>query len=234
MNTALILAGGVGQRVGADIPKQFLEVKGTPIMAYTLSVFQKHQDIDEIVVVCVDGWHDEVLSYKEKYGISKLSKIVSGGRTGMESISNGIFALLPEAKTDDVVIVHDAVRPLIDESLITDCIEKCVRYGNGCASIPLQETIVKTSDGLSGKINIDRSEVMRVQTPQAYKYGVLHDLYTQAKEKGITDSVYVNTLMMEFGNTIYFSKGSTFNIKITTPDDLGLFELLLTPRTFTK
>ena len=225
MNTALILAGGVGQRVGGDIPKQFLEVRGVPVIAYTVNAFQQNPDIDRIVVVCVDGWADEVMSYRDRFGISKLEKTIPGGWNSMQSISNGIFGLALAG--DDIVIVHDSVRPLISQFVISDCIEKCRTYGNGCASIPLQETIVRTSDRISGNVNIDRSEVMRVQTPQAYRYNDLLKLYTDARRMGITDSVYVNTLMMELGGTIFFSQGSTFNIKITTPEDLRMFELFL-------
>lgn len=225
MNTALILAGGIGQRVGGEIPKQFLKIKDIPVMAYTLNAFQNNPDIDSIAVVCVDGWSDEVLSYKERFGISKLDRVIPGGKNSMQSISNGVFGL--DLADDDIVIVHDAVRPLITQDIISDCISRCREYGNGCASIQLQETIVRTKDRISGNVNIDRSEVMRVQTPQAYRYGDIRDLYSRARDAGITDSVYVNTLMMELGGTIYFSKGSTFNIKITTPEDLSLFEIFL-------
>lgn len=227
MNVALILAGGVGQRVGSDIPKQFLEVRNRPILTYTLSVFQDHPDIDRIYVICVEGWIEEVKSYRLKYGMDKLDGVIVGGRTGMESIMNGIFGIRDKVSDDDVVLVHDGVRPLIDASIITDCIDKCKELGNGCAAIPLQETIVRTEDRISGKVNIDRSEVMRVQTPQAYRYVDLFDLYSEAQRKGIKDSVYVNTLMMELGGTIYFSKGSSFNLKITTKDDISMFDLLL-------
>jgi len=227
VNVALILAGGVGQRVGLHIPKQFLEVRGKPILAYTLSVFQNHPDIDKICVVCVDGWEQEVESYVERFGITKLIKIIKGGDSNMMSIRNGVYGIGDIADKNDIVVVHDGVRPLIDGSIITDCIEKCKEFGNGCASIPLQETIVRTEDRISGKVNIDRSEVMRVQTPQAYRFDDIYGLYSEAERVGITDSVYVNTLKMELGGTIYFSKGSSFNLKITTRDDLEMFDLLL-------
>lgn len=227
MNTAVLLAGGVGQRVGMDIPKQFLKVHEIPIMVYTLSVFQNHPDIDRICVVCVDGWKDEVESYKHRYGITKIHKIVPGGKTSMESIANGVHSVAEDASEDDIVIIHDSVRPLITEEIITDCIAKCKQYGNGCASIPLQETIVRTEDRICGNVNIDRSSIMRVQTPQAYKVLDLNNVYLEAEKQNITDSVYANTLVMELGGTIYFSEGSIFNIKITTREDLELFELML-------
>ena len=227
MNTAIILAGGTGQRVGGDIPKQFLTVDDIPILAYTLSVFQNNQDIDQIVVVCVKDWENEVFRYRDEYGISKLVRVIPGGTNSMGSISNGVMGIADLMGDNDIAVIHDSVRPLITSEIISDCIRVADINGNGCASIPMQETIVKTDDRISGKINIDRSNIMRVQTPQAYRYGLLKGLYTKAAEKGITDSVYTNTLMLELGGTIYFSKGSTINIKITTPDDLKLFKSLL-------
>lgn len=227
MNTAIILAGGTGQRVGGDIPKQFLTVDDVPILAYTLSAFQNNHDIDQIVVVCVKDWENEVLRYRDEYGISKLIRVIPGGSNSMGSISNGVMGISDIMDDDDIAIIHDSVRPLITSEIISDCIRVAEIDGNGCASIPMQETIVKTENRICGNINIDRSNIMRVQTPQAYRYGLLKRLYTRASEMGITDSVYTNTLMLELGGTVYFSKGSTINIKITTPDDLKLFKSLL-------
>ena len=227
MNTAIILAGGTGQRVGGDIPKQFLTVDDVPILAYTLSAFQNNHDIDQIVVVCVKDWENEVLRYRDEYGISKLIRVIPGGSNSMGSISNGVMGISDIMDDDDIAIIHDSVRPLITSEIISDCIRVAEINGNGCASIPMQETIVKTENRICGNINIDRSNIMRVQTPQAYRYGLLKRLYTRASEMGITDSVYTNTLMLELGGTVYFSKGSTINIKITTPDDLKLFKSLL-------
>ena len=230
MNTALILAGGTGQRVGADIPKQFLRIQGIPIIAYTLSVFQSHPEIDRIAVVCVDGWEDEILRCKAEFGIETLYRIIPCGSNSMESISNGIDALAEDCGPDDIVVIHDSVRPLINDSIVSDCIRVCKTHGNGCASIDMQETIVRTSDRISGNINIDRSDIKRVQTPQAYKVGIVKRLYDDAREKGITDSIYTNTLMIEMGGTVFFSKGSSLNLKITTIHDLDIFEALLNLR----
>lgn len=227
MNTAIILAGGTGQRVGGDIPKQFLTVDDVPILAYTLSAFQNNHDINQIVVVCVKDWENEVLRYRDEYGISKLIRVIPGGSNSMGSISNGVMGISDIMDDDDIAIIHDSVRPLITSEIISDCIRVAEINGNGCASIPMQETIVKTENRICGNINIDRSNIMRVQTPQAYRYGLLKGLYIRASEMGITDSVYTNTLMLELGGTVYFSKGSTINIKITTPDDLKLFKSLL-------
>lgn len=230
MNTALILAGGTGQRIGADIPKQFLRIQEIPIIVYTLSVFQSHPEIDKIAVVCVEGWDDEILRCKNEFGIDKLYRIIPGGSNSMGSISNGIDAVAEDCNPDDIVIIHDSVRPLIDKTIISDCIRVCKAHGNGCASIDMQETIVRTSDRISGNINIDRSDIKRVQTPQAYRVGLVKGLYDEARSKGIADSIYANTLLIEMGGTVFFSKGSTMNLKITTVHDLDMFEALLNIR----
>lgn len=227
MNTAIILAGGIGKRIGNDVPKQFLEVDGEPILAYTIQAFQDHEMIDRIVVVCVSGWEDKVREIKERYGLSKICCIKPGGKNSMESISNGIFGIENVSSPDDIVIIHDSVRPLIDEETITDCIEVCKKYGNGCASIPIQETVVRTEDHISSSVNIDRSDIMRVQTPQAYRYDIVNKLYRDAYKMGIRDSTYTNTLMMQLGHPIYLSKGSVINLKITVIDDINLFNILL-------
>ena len=227
MNTALILAGGVGKRLGKDIPKQFLKVNGKPILAYTAQVFQNHDEIDRIVIVCVSGWEDEVENIKTTYGLDKIIRIIPGGDNCMQSISNGIFGIEDITSPDDIVIIHDSVRPLICKEIISDCIAVCKKHGNGCASIPVQETIVRTDDRISGNTNIDRSNVMRVQTPQAYRYDLVSKLYKDAYEAGIEDSVYTNTLMLHFGHPIYFARGSVFNLKITMVNDIDLFSIVL-------
>lgn len=227
MNTAIILAGGMGTRIGTRTPKQFLEINDVPIIVYTLSVFQKHKDIDKIVVVCLKDWEKKILKFKTEYNITKLERVISGGKNSMESISNGISGIADMMNRDDIVVIHDSVRPLISFDIITDCLKICKKYGNGCAMIDLQETIVKTKDHISGNININRSDVKRVQTPQAYNYGLVNDLYNEAHQLGITESIYTNTLLLELGGTIYFSKGSEMNLKITTPKDLDIFRILL-------
>ena len=145
----------------------------------------------------------------------------------MESIAKGIRGISDYMGDDDIVIIHDGVRPLISEDIITDCIAVCREHGNGCASIRMQETIVRTEDGKSGNVNIDRSDVMRVQTPQAYRYADALGMYDEAERRGIRDSIYANTLLLELGGTVYFAKGSTFNLKITTAEDIDHFEAIL-------
>lgn len=227
MNVALILAGGHGSRTAQDIPKQFMNVYEKPLIVYTLENFEKHPDIDEIAVVCIDGWHEVLRAYARQYGITKLKWIVSGGGDGQESTRNGIEALREVCGEKDVILVHDAVRPFLPAEVITDAIVKCRQKGSGLSAVRCQETIVRTEDGISGQEGIARTEIMRVQTPQAYLYGKALWAYEEAECRGITGEVYINTLMLRLGEKLYFSYGSEKNIKVTTVDDLELFKALL-------
>lgn len=229
MNVAIIIAGGSGARMGQDIPKQFLNVYDKPVLLYTLQGFQEHQQIDAILVVCIDGWHDVLRAYAKQFGINKLEWIVSGGETGQESIRNGVYALENICSDDDIVIIHDGIRPLVDESVLTDVIEKCNQYGNAVTSLPYNEQIFVVDDEISTVKYIPRETLRRVSTPQAYKYGKLLQAYKTAfKEKiGIYGSSYTNTMMVELGERLYFAKGSDKNIKLTTKDDLEMFKAYL-------
>lgn len=229
MNIAIIIAGGVGNRMGANIPKQFIEVKNKPILAYTLESFQKHPLIDAIEVVCIDGWEDDVWAYKEKYGISKLKWLTKGGSLGQESIRNGVFYLKDKVHDEDNIIIHDGIRPLVDKSVVNDVLEKCNMYGNGVTSMPYNEQIFIIDDDISTIKYIPRETLRRVATPQAYKYKLLFDKYVEAFDKkiGIYGSSYTNTMMVELGVRLYFAKGSDKNIKLTTPGDLQIFEAMI-------
>ena len=226
MNIAIIIAGGVGSRMGQDIPKQFINVYDKPILVYTLEGFQKHPLIDAIEVVCIDGWHDVLWAYAKQYGITKLKWVVSGGKTGQESIRNGVYHLEGIAKDDDVIIIHDAIRPLIDETVLSDVIVKCKQYGNAVSSLPYNEQIFVIDDEISTTKYIPRETLRRVSTPQAYQFGRLDEKYHEAFEKeiGIYGSSYTNTMMVELGERLYFAAGSDKNIKLTTKDDLEMFK----------
>ena len=226
MNIALILAGGSGKRTEQDVPKQFLNVYDKPIIIYTLEIFQKHPDIDGIIVSCLEGWEEILRAYAREYKIDKLKWVVTGGENGQASARKALQALKDVCGQEDVVIIHDAVRPMVSGDIISDCIVTCKRHGNGLSAIRCQETIVQTDDGLSGSVNIHRDDIMRVQTPQAYFYDKAIWAHTIALEKGITNAVYTNTLMLELGEEVYFSKGTTKNIKITTIEDVEIFKAL--------
>ncbi|MGI6713970.1 MAG: IspD/TarI family cytidylyltransferase [Bacilli bacterium] len=226
MNYVIILAGGIGARVNAGIPKQFIVVDDKPIIVYTLEAFQEHPDIDAIVVVAVEDYLDEIWKLVKQFKLNKVKMVIAGGATGHLSTQNGVFALENIAKEDDVVIIHDAIRPIVPHPIIDDLLRVCQEKGNAVSSLAMQETVILTQDQKSGKESLDRKYVRRVQTPQAYHYGDLLDVYQTAKKKGITDSVYCNTLFIDFGHTLYFSRGFSNNVKITTTDDITLFKAL--------
>jgi 2-C-methyl-D-erythritol 4-phosphate cytidylyltransferase len=230
-NIALIIAGGSGSRMGQDIPKQFLNVYDKPVLVYTLESFQNHPQIDEIEVVCIDGWHDILRAYARQFNISKLKWIVSGGKTGQESIRNGVFNLEGKIGENDNVIIHDGIRPLVETSVLSDVIAKCNQFGNAVTSMPYNEQIflVDEEDENTTTKFIPREKIRRVQTPQAYKFSLLDEKYHEAFEKqtGIFGSHYANTMMVELGVKLHFAAGSEKNIKLTTKDDLELFKAYL-------
>lgn len=226
MNVALLLAGGSGLRTEQDVPKQFFNVYEKPIIIYTLEVFQKHPDVDAIVVSCLDGWQEILRAYARDAGITKLQKIVQGGENGQASARNALRELKTVCREDDIVIIHDAIRPMVSPDIISDCIVKCRQYGSGLSAMRCQETIIRTEDGIKGNEGISRNDIMRVQTPQAYLYKKAMQAHEEALERGITNAVYTNTLMLELGETLYFSKGSAKNIKITTMEDVEIFKAL--------
>ena len=228
MTTAIIIAGGVGNRMGQSIPKQFINVYDKPILIYTLEGFQKHPMIDAIEVVCIDGWENVVWSYAKQYNITKLKWIVKGGNTGQESIRNGVYNLEGKVSDDDVIIIHDGIRPLVDAEVLTDVINKAQVLGNAVTSMPYNEQIfvVSKDDENTTTRFIPRETLRRVATPQAYKFSLLDEKYHEAFEKeiGIYGSHYTNTMMVELGVRLNFAAGSDKNIKLTTKDDLEIFK----------
>lgn len=229
MTIAIIIAGGRGNRMGQEIPKQFIHVLDKPLLMYTLEGFQNHPQIDAIEVVCIDGWQNMVWAYAKQYSIDKLKWVVTGGNSGQESIRNGVFELEGKCDEDDIIIVHDGIRPLVDKAVLSDVIATCLRYGNAVTSLPYNEQIFRIDDEISTVEYIPRETLRRVSTPQAYKFGKLLWGYREAFEKGIGiyGSSYTNTMMTDLGERLYFAAGSEKNIKLTTKDDLELFKAYL-------
>lgn len=238
MNVAIIIAGGVGSRMGREIPKQFIKVDGKTVIAYTLEGFQRHPLIDAIEVVCIKGWEDVLMEEVRKYGISKLKWVVEGGASAQESIRNGVFNLEGKCSPDDIVVVHDGIRPLVDEDVLTDVIETASKYGNGVTSLPYNEQIfvVSEEDPSTSVQYIPRETLRRVSTPQAYRFDLLDSKYHEAfeTETGIYGSSYTNTMMVELGVRLHFAAGSDKNIKLTTPDDLAIFKGYLSRKNETE
>ena len=228
-NIAVIIAGGVGARMNFDIPKQSISVNDKPIIIHTLSAFQKHPSIDAIEVVCLEGWHETLKAYAKQSGITKLQWVISGGNSAQESIRNGIFNLEGKCSPDDIIIIHDGIRPLVDEAVLSDVIVKCQQYENAVTSLPYNEQIFIADDDTSTTKYIPRETIRRVSTPQAYKFSLLDEKYHEAFERGIGiyGSSYTNTMMVDLGVRLYFAAGSDKNIKLTTKDDLEMFRAYL-------
>ena len=229
MNVAFILAGGTGHRMGQDIPKQFINIYDKPVLLYTLEGFQNHPMVDAIEVVCLEGWHDVVWAYAHQFNITKLRWVITGGESGQESIRNGVYHLESVCEENDIAIIHDGIRPLVDCSVLTDVIQVCMEKGNAVTSLPYNEQIFIKDDEESTTRYIPRETLRRVSTPQAYRYGKLLWAYREAFEKkiGIYGSSYTNTMFVELGERLYFAAGSDKNIKLTTKDDLELFKAYL-------
>lgn len=227
MNIALIIAGGTGARMHQNIPKQFLTVNERPVIVYTLEAFQKHVEIDAIAVVCISGWEQVLWAYANQFNITKLKYVIPGGENGQGSIRNGVYELEKHFDKDDIVLIHDAIRPLVSAEIISDCIVKTKQYGCGIATIPCAEAMLQTDDGEVSTGSYPRNNLKRTQTPQGFSIGKICDLHRRALEQGITNSVASCTLMIEMGEQVHFSAGSEKNIKLTTVEDIDIFKALL-------
>lgn len=225
--TAIILAGGKGTRVGANIPKQFIEINGKPILAYTLEVFERNPLINDIIVVCIEGWEEVVRSYIQTYSISKLCKVISGGQSALESIRLGINAL--ESKDNDIIVLHEGVRPLVDADCINNVINDSKKYGAAISATPLTDHVVQT--GLNGELAyIPRENTFRTATPQAFRFSSLVNAFAESDKTGIgKESAFIGTMMIDLGKKVALSKGSEKNIKITDPADIWFFSHNLDP-----
>ena len=228
MNIALIIAGGVGARMNQDIPKQFINVYDKPVIVYTMEAFQKHPNINAIEVVCLDGWHDILKAYAKQFGITKLENVVSGGKTGQESIRNGLYDIHSRhSAPDDIVLIHDAIRPMLSAEIISDNIRVCREKGNAITVIPCTAAMLKTMDGVSSVSQVPRDNLKITQTPQTFFVNEIVEAHREALEKGITNSVASCTLYIELGRELFLAVGSEKNLKLTTAEDIEIFKALL-------
>lgn len=226
-NIALLIAGGSGSRMHQDIPKQFLTVNERPVIVYTLEAFEKHPEIDAIAVVCIEGWEQVLWAYAKQFNITKLKYVVPGGENGQDSIRNGVFELEKHFDLYDIVLIHDAIRPMVSAEIISDNIRVAVEYGNAITVIPCAEAMMQTENGMTSVGSYPRDRLKRTQTPQAFHIGEICDLHRRALKAGVTNSVASCTLVIEMGGQVYFSAGSEKNIKLTTIEDIDIFKALL-------
>lgn len=227
-NIALIIAGGVGARMHQDIPKQFINVKDKPVIVYTLEAFQNHPNIDAIEVVCLEGWHDILRAYAKQFNITKLENIVNGGETGQDSIRNGIYDIATRYKDDDdIVLIHDSIRPMVSADIISDNIRVCRQYGNATVVIPCTSVMLGTEDSIVSETQIPRNNLKITQTPQAFFLKELLEVHAEAVKMDLLPSIASCALYIEMGKKVFLSKGSEKNIKITTQEDIEIFASLL-------
>ena len=228
-NIALLIVGGSGNRMGQDIPKQFMHVDGIPVIIHTLKCFQQHPDIDSIAVVCLFGWETVLRAYANQFLIDKLKWIFPGGKTGMESIHNGIYGLKEAGcDDDDLVLIHDSVRPLLSQEIISNNIATCKAYGYAITGIQCREAILESEDGFVSSTSIPRDKLIRTQTPQTFRLSNIIKVHERARELGIKDSVASCTLIAEVGGIdMHIVPGSEKNIKITTVEDLEILKSLM-------
>jgi 2-C-methyl-D-erythritol 4-phosphate cytidylyltransferase len=227
MNVALIFGGGTGQRMqNSAKPKQFLELYGKPIIIYTLDIFQNHPQIDRIVVPCVAGWLDYLWKLVKRFGITKVGKIVQGGRNSHESKLFALHAMKDMCQPDDIVLMHDAVRPLITPKLINDNLE-CVRqYGNAITVDPFTETGVTSRSGNTVDTTIERDKLFIAKAPQSFYYRDVLDAHIKAETMPDKITIDTCTIMAALGKTLHFVTCDSCNIKITTPEDYYIFKAI--------
>lgn len=226
-NHVIILAGGIGSRVGGPMPKQFLSLNDKPVIVHTLENFERNPQITGITIVCVKEWIEYLKEMLIEYKIEKVTEIIEGGETGHDSTRNGIFSLRSKLSDNDFVIIHDAARPILPQAAINNMLEVAHEKGNASLAIPCYETVIYTDDGKCGDKQLDRSSIMRIQTPQAYNYSSILKLYEMAEKENKHDFVYADLVLIYYGQTVYFSKGFPNNIKITRKEDIPLCKALM-------
>ncbi|HGD5269592.1 TPA: 2-C-methyl-D-erythritol 4-phosphate cytidylyltransferase [Streptococcus agalactiae] len=231
MNIGVIFAGGVGRRMNTKgKPKQFLEVHGKPIMVHTIDIFQNTEAIDAVVVVCVSDWLDYMNNLVERFNLTKVKAVVAGGETGQMSIFKGLEAAEQLATDDAVVLIHDGVRPLINEEVINANIQSVKETGSAVTSVRAKETVVLVND--SSKISevVDRTRSFIAKAPQSFYLSDILSIERDAISKGITDAIDSSTLMGMYNRELTIVEGPYENIKITTPDDFYMFKALYDAR----
>ena len=227
MTVGLIIAGGTGRRMGQDIPKQFLHIHDKPVIIYTLECFQRCDLVDGIVVSTLPGWIDFVKAYANQFHITKLRDVVAGGETGMESIHNGLMAVSRFAPQDAAVMVHDGIRPMVDEDILRDNLRVYHEKGNATTVIPCAEVMFHSPDPSKSDTVLNRDEIWRTQTPQSFQLGELLAAHAESHIRGLPPATASCSLYASLGKTVYFSKGSEKNVKLTTMDDIDIFKALL-------
>lgn len=228
MNIAVLLAGGIDPTFKMDIPKQFVNVYNRPIIVYTMEIFQHHPEIDAIMVACIPGWENMVNAYAKQFNIGKLRWVIQGGKCGQETSKLAVDKLMEFCREEDIVVIHDAIRPMVSDEIISDSIYTCKKKGMGVAAVTSMDNVMMTDDGMTGKLSISRYSFRRIQTPQTYPLGALKQAHEEAVYKNIRDENDTNSMISRLGRNVSFSKGSDTNLKINTVEDVAMFRALYT------
>lgn len=227
MNTAIILAGGVGSRMGVNRPKQFLMVQDKPVISYCFDIFQNHKDIDKIVVVVSDKWKSFVEEYAIKYGVGKICGYAPAGETRQHSIYNGLKCIDENAHGTDIVIIHDAARPLVSDEIISDCIQGATDFDGAMPVISVKDTVYQSADGKSIDKLLKRAELFAGQAPESFKFDKYYEIHNSVTDEEIGNTAGSSEIAYRHGMEITMVKGSERNLKITTIEDLETFETIL-------
>lgn len=226
MVTAIILAGGVGSRVGAGRPKQFIEVLGKPVLAYTIEIFQNNSQIDAIEVVCHKKWKEYLMGMIEQYGLSKVKWIADGGDTFQDSVMSGINNLKDTIKPDDYVMIQYGAAPFTSDKIVNDVIRVMKDKGSAITATPCYQLLGSNDENATSKTWVDRDKYIQIACPYGFRFDYLLNVYERAKKKGLIEKVepHTTSLMYTLGDRLYQAYGDQTNIKITTKEDLALFE----------
>lgn len=227
MNTAIILAGGVGSRMGVDRPKQFLMVNDKPIISYCFDIFQQHNEIDAMVVVVSEQWQGFVEENAVKCGVSKICGYAPAGKTRQHSIYNGLKCIAQNAPGTDIVIVHDAARPLVSDRIISDCICGATEFDGAMPVITVKDTVYQSADGKKIDFLLKRSELFAGQAPESFKFKKYYQIHNEVTDEEIGATAGSSEIAYRHGMEIRMVKGSERNLKITTIEDLETFETIL-------
>ena len=224
MNIAIVLAGGTGSRMSLDMPKQFAVVKGKPIMAYTLSVFQNSPLVDSIYLVSHKEYFEQSKSIIEQYNINKVRDIIEGGQTRQESVFNALKQM--NAKDDDIILIHDCARPLVDEQIIKDNIEQCKLHEAVETAVKAVDTTIEVSEE-QFENSLNRDKLYQVQTPQTFKYRLIKEAHENAIKNKLANITDDAQLVAKLGHKVFIVNGKKTNLKVTTDEDLKILEALL-------
>jgi 2-C-methyl-D-erythritol 4-phosphate cytidylyltransferase len=226
MITAIILAGGIGSRVGANRPKQFVEVLDKPILAYTVEIFQNHPEVDAVEIVCHKNWKDYLDVMIQKYHLTKVKWIADGGETFQDSVMSGVNNLKDKIDDEDYVLIQYGAAPFTSEKIVTDVIRVMKEHGSAFTATPCYQLMGSNDEDNTSKSWVDRDKFIQIACPYGFKYSYLLDIYKRAEEKDLLEKVepHTTSLMYALGDILYQAYGDQTNIKITTKEDIDMFE----------